>query len=160
MRDEAVEREYPKVPLLGVGALVLRDGKILLVRRGAPPNKGKWSIPGGMPKVGESVYEAALRELEEEAGITGTPRGVACVAEYVETSDGRVRYHYVIVDVLVEASGSEPKAGGDALQAGFFDLEEALKLDLTESTRRLIEILRREGVRTLPLISVTASKAR
>ena len=135
---------YPSEPRVGVGVLVLRDGGILLVRRRYPPYAGKWSIPGGHVELGESLLDAAVRELEEETGLRGRPLGVVNVDEYIcRDEEGRVKYHYVLVTVLVEAPSGEPRAGSDALDAAFIGLEEAENLDLTPATRGLLDKLRR-----------------
>ncbi len=134
-------REYPEAPIVGVGVVVLRDGEILLVRRANSPGAGKWSVPGGLLRLGETLYEAAVRELREETGLEGVARGVVDVAEYIEEKGGRVRFHYVIVDVLVEPVGGELRAGSDALEAGFFPLKVAAGMDLTRNSRTLVEKL-------------------
>ncbi|WP_243668330.1 NUDIX hydrolase [Vulcanisaeta sp. JCM 16161] len=106
-----MSREYPRYPLVGVGAIVIKDNKILLIRRGAEPNKGKWSIPGGMVEPGEDPDRAALRELQEETGIIGKALGLFGIYQYVERDkEGRVRYHFLLLDYLVEPIGGEPRA--------------------------------------------------
>ena len=131
--------EYPPYPQVGVGAVVLIDDKILLVRRINPPGAGKWSVPGGHLKLGEPIYEAARRELYEEAGVHGEPIGIINIDEYVEY-DGKVRFHYVLIDVLIrpDMPPARLKPGGDVSDASFFSLRESLELNLTRSTRSLI----------------------
>ncbi len=132
--------EYPERPVVGVGALVLDSGRILLVRRRFPPGRGRWSIPGGHVRLEEGILEAARRELEEETGIKGEPLGVVNVDDaLVRDREGRVRFRYVLVTVLLRPTGGVLRAGSDAADAKFFDLEEALRLELTDSTRGLIE---------------------
>ncbi len=132
-------RTYPKAPVVGVGALVLDSGRILLVRRAYPPGKGLWSVPGGHVELGEGLLEAAERELLEETGLEGEALGVVNVDDAI-TIDGRgVRYHFVLITVLVRVKGGILRPGGDALEARFFTLEEAKRLELTPSTRGLIE---------------------
>lgn len=143
-----MSREYPTYPLVGVGAVVIRDGSILLIRRGAPPNKGKWSVPGGLVEVGESLETAVIRELHEEVGLRGTVIGLVGVYEYIEKVDNRVKYHYIILDYLVDAEGT-PIPGSDAEEARFVDLHSATSLDLTESTRKLIDELLASGTKPL-----------
>ena len=138
-----MRRRYPSHPLVGVGAVVLDGDKVLLVRRAAPPGKGKWGIPGGLVELGETIGEAAVRELYEETGVKGKPVGVIDVEEYIERDqNGRVVYHYVIIDVLVEPLGEVSlEARSDALEARFYGIEEALGLELTSSTRRFLNKL-------------------
>ena len=139
---------YPDTPLVGVGALVLRGGRILLVKRRYPPAQGRWALPGGHLELEESLLDAALRELQEETGLTGEALGVVNVDDLlIRDKEGRVEYRYVLVTVLVDAQG-QPKPGSDAEEARFFPLDEALNLPLTESTRGLIHKIR-EGL--LPL---------
>ncbi len=146
---------YPSEPRVGVGSLVLRGDRILLIRRAYPPAEGKWSIPGGHVELGEGVLEAAARELEEETGLEGRPLGVVNVDDYIMyDGEGRVKYHYVLVTVLLDAPRGVPRPGGDALDAGFFSLDEAERLDLSPSTRGLIEKIRRGLVKPSKLLFV------
>jgi ADP-ribose pyrophosphatase YjhB (NUDIX family) len=140
-----MSREYPSRPLLGVGAVVLRGDAVLLVRRGVEPSRGKFSIPGGMVELGEEPEEAVVRELMEETGLVGKVVGLFGVYGYVERDEvGRFRYHFVLLDYLVDAKG-EPRASSDALEAGFYEIRNALHLDLTETTRRLLMDILRNG---------------
>lgn len=138
-----MKRRYPQHPLVGVGAVVLVNNKILLVQRAAQPGKGKWSIPGGLVEVGENLGSAAVRELYEETGLRARPIGVIDVEEYIERDwEDKVIYHYVIIDILVEPIGDlEPHPQSDAVNAGLFDISDALRLELTSSTRRFLDKL-------------------
>ncbi len=143
-----MKHTYPETPLVGVGALVLRGDRILLVKRKYPPAKGRWALPGGHLELEESLLAAAVRELEEETGLSGKALGVVNIDDLlIRDDEGRVKYRYVLVTILVEAEG-EPVPGSDAEEAGFFQLDEALNLPLTESTRGLIHKIQ-EGL--LPL---------
>ena len=105
-------REFPDYPRVGVGGIVVHNGRVLLVRRGRPPLKDKWSIPGGLVEVGEKLTEAVVRELEEETGIVVDPTHILGVFERIQRgpkSGRRVRYHYVIVDYLCELRGPKPR---------------------------------------------------
>jgi len=140
--------EFPIEPEVGVGAIIISDNKILLVKRVNPPGKGRWSVPGGHLKLGESIYEAAKRELKEETGIIAEPLGIINVDEYVEYLDDITRYHYVLIDVLMKPKTpiESAKAGSDAEKIGLYPLKDALKLNLTKSTRSLIEkLIKMEG---------------
>jgi 8-oxo-dGTP diphosphatase len=108
-------REYPAAPVVGVGGVVVRDGRALIVRRGHEPRRGEWSLPGGMVELGEHLEDAVRRELLEETGLA------VVVGPMVETFDrvhrdaeGRVRFHFVIIDFQCTAPFGEPVAGSDA----------------------------------------------
>jgi len=129
-------------PKVAVAALVVKDGKVLLVKRKYPPSAGRWSLPGGHVELGERLEEAVLRELKEEAGVDGAVRGFLAPVEYIELDGGYVKYHFVILVYLVEAAGdAEPRAGDDAADAVFVPLEEALKMDLTKTAREVLQRL-------------------
>lgn len=132
---------YPSYPRVGVGCLVFDEvGRVLLVKRAYPPGAGRWSIPGGHVEIGEDLVEAASRELEEETGIKATPLGVVNVDTLVVLDErGLIKYHYVLVDVLFKNPLGSLRPGGDVLEAGFYHLEEALRMNLTMSVRGLLE---------------------
>ena len=149
-------RINPRDPLVGVGAVILNEDKILLVKRLYPPGKGRWSIPGGLVEVGEDLEHAVIRELKEETNLDGTPLGVISVAQYIEGSEGLIRYHYVIIDFLVKVNNfTNMKASTDAEEVKLFKLDDALKLPLTSTTKKLVSYLiqcRRE-LKYIPLIT-------
>ncbi len=150
---------YPERPVVGVGSLVFRDGRILLVKRASPPGRGLWSIPGGVVELGEPLLEAAARELWEETRVKARPLGVVNVDEAIILDEsGRVIYHYILVTVLLEYVGGEPMAGSDAMEAGFFDLEEARRLKLTDSVRGLLDKLEKGLVSTDKILWVVTYK--
>ncbi len=135
-------RVYPKHPLVGVGAIVLRDDEILLVRRLYPPGKNRWSIPGGLVKLGEDLITAVKRELKEETNLEGHPKGILYIAEYIEKEAGKIKYHYIIIDFLMDVDNlANLKPGGDAGDVKFFKLQKALELPLTSTTMKLIQHL-------------------
>ena len=146
---------YPGKPEVGVGALVIGGDAVLLVKRANPPGIGRWSIPGGHLMLGETIYGAALRELKEETGIDGKPLGTVGIGELIEHGERGIEYHYVLVDVLVEPYGSLDSArpSSDALDVAVVELKEALGLELTKTTRRLLERVANRGIQTLPLES-------
>jgi ADP-ribose pyrophosphatase YjhB (NUDIX family) len=124
-------REYPENPLVGVGAVIVGDGRVLLIQRGQAPLLGEWSLPGGVLECGESLREAAVREAREETGLdveVGEMLGV--YERVIRSEDGRVRYHYVLIDFLCHVAGGELKAASDAAEVGWFTREQlpALKL--------------------------------
>jgi 8-oxo-dGTP diphosphatase len=132
-------REYPDAPRVGVGAVVLRDGRVLLVRRGVAPAHGLWAIPGGGLELGESLQEGAEREIFEETGITiraGEPVFTCDVCH--RDDEGRVRFHYVIVDLAAEYVSGEVKGGDDALEARWISPAELQGLSATKSTLTLL----------------------
>jgi 8-oxo-dGTP diphosphatase len=104
----------PERPTVGVGAVVIHDGRVLLIRRGKEPLRGRWLVPGGTVELGETLEEAVVREVREEAGLEVAPRAVLTVFDHIERKDDRVLYHYVIVDYLCEYVRGEPRAGSDA----------------------------------------------
>lgn len=134
-----MSREYPDSPRVGVGAVVLHGGRVLLVRRGQAPAFGKWSLPGGLVELGETTEEAVRRELREECGSDVRVVGVAGVIDRVtRDADGRVRYHYVLVDYLAVVASEAICAGTDAAAATWVDLDAVERLDTTEGLMAMI----------------------
>lgn len=148
-------REYPRYAIAAVGCVIVKDGKILLVKRGYPPREGMWAIPGGVIEVGESIAEAAVRELEEETGIKAEPIGVIGVYNVILRDDeGKVKYHFVIIDVLFnpDTVTNNLRAGGDAVDVSWFSLEEVVKRDdVTGSTKNLVERIAKQKLNYIPL---------
>ena len=131
-----VKRLYPTQPVVGVGAIILREGKILLEQRGNDPAKGQWTIPGGGVEVGESLEAAVLRETLEETGLHGEIVGLIDVVDQVHRDkEGKIEYHYVIIDYIVKAKG-EPKPASDAAALKWVPISEVEGYDLTPSFRR------------------------
>jgi ADP-ribose pyrophosphatase YjhB (NUDIX family) len=108
-----MQREYPEAPLMGVG-VVVKQGRVLLVRRGTEPLKGHWSLPGGLVELGEPLTAAVVREVREETGLTVEPVELIELLDRIHREDERVRYHYVIADYLCRAVDGELLAGSDA----------------------------------------------
>ena len=137
----AVQREYPAAPLVGVGALIWRPetGQVLLIQRGREPNKGLWSLPGGLVDVGETLAAAVVREVLEETGLTVQPGPfVASFEPIVRDEAGRVRFHYVVLDYLAYYQGGAARAGDDAAGIGWFTLAEIAALPMIADTRQVI----------------------
>jgi len=133
-------REYPVRPLVGVGALILDDGRLLLIRRGAQPGQGKWSIPGGLVELGENVQDAMIRETKEEVGLDVEAVKLMDVFDSVTLDDqGRIQYHFVVVNFLVRIVGGTVRTESDILEARWVPVEEVEKYVLTDSFRRFFE---------------------
>ena len=132
-------RTYPGSPRVGVGALVIHEGKVLLVKRGIQPNKGLWAVPGGSLELGESLVACAERETLEETGVVIRGENLIYVFDYRERDqDDRIRYHFVIVDVLGKYVSGEPVGGDDAMEAHWVAKEEILHLPMGEGTLNLL----------------------
>ena len=138
-----MSREYPAHPLVGVGAVILRPGAVLLVRRGKPPAAGQWSIPGGAQEVGETAEAGARRELAEETGVAaGRLTLVANVDSIHADAAGRVRYHYTILDFAGLWQAGEPVPGSDVTDAAFFPFAALDGLGLWSEALRVINAAR------------------
>lgn len=134
-------------PKLAVGAIVLREGKLLLVKRKYPPSPNYWSIPGGHVEPGEPIEKAVIRELEEETSLKASKVKLYAITEFIRLNkDLSIRYHYVILDYLILDAIGEVKANEESLDIGFFTLNEALKMDVTDTTRELINILMNDNL--------------
>jgi len=135
-----MKREFPKHPLVGVGAVIIENGRVLLVKRAHPPIQGQWSIPGGVLEVGERVRQAADREAREETGLIVETREMLGVYERVLLDDeGQVQYHYVLIDFLCRPVGGELRAASDAADVRWFTREELPPLKLAVDTQDVID---------------------
>jgi ADP-ribose pyrophosphatase YjhB (NUDIX family) len=138
-----MSRAYPARPIIGVGVVVWHGDRVLLVQRGRPPRQGQWSLPGGAQQLGESLAEAARREVLEETGITVDLGDVIATVDSIERDpEGRVRYHYTLIDFAAEAHSAELVPGDDAADARWFELHEIEGLGLWSETLRIIELAR------------------
>jgi len=136
-----MKREYPDSPLVGVGAIIIDTGRVLLVKRGHPPLAGEWSIPGGALEVGEMVREAAMREVKEETGLSVEAAELLGVYDRVlRDGGGRILYHYVLIDFLCRRVAGELQPASDADEARWFTPEEAGKLPLAADTAEVIRL--------------------
>jgi 8-oxo-dGTP diphosphatase len=108
-----------KSPAVGVGGVVIRGGRVLLVRRGKEPLRGRWLVPGGTVELGETLEEAVVREIREETALEVAPLEVLTVFDRIDRHEGRILYHYVIVDYLCQYLAGEPRAGSDAEAVAF-----------------------------------------
>lgn len=134
------EREYPKSPLVGVGALVVKDGRVLLVKRGVAPSMGMWAIPGGMLKLGETLQAGAEREILEETGVVIRAGEPIYTFDYFEPDfQGNIRYHFVIVDLRGEYVSGDAKGGDDAAEARWLAPEELATLPVSKKTLAFLQ---------------------
>jgi ADP-ribose pyrophosphatase YjhB (NUDIX family) len=136
-------RRYPDRPVVGVLAVVLRGERALLVRRGNPPLPGRWGFPGGLLELGETVAEGAMRELEEETGVSAQAAGTLTVVDQIERDpEGRVRYHYALVAVRGLWRKGEGVAGDDAEEVAWLSRAEILerRLPVAPALLRLIDL--------------------
>lgn len=111
-----MQREFPTAPLVGVGAVTIDGDKALLIRRAQDPMKGRWSIPGGLLELGESLHDGVIREVREETGLTVEPLELIELLDRIHREEERVRYHYVIADYLCRPVGGAIQAGSDAAE--------------------------------------------
>jgi 8-oxo-dGTP diphosphatase len=133
-------REYPERPIVGVGGVVISQGRALLVRRGAPPLQGEWSIPGGMLETGETILEGVRRELAEETGVEVRVNGLIEVFERISLDEaGKHKYHYVVLDYYCDAIGGEPRAGSDAVEVAWVSEKDLDAYALSTAARRVIQ---------------------
>ena len=142
-----MRREYPAQPIVGVGAVIVQDGKLVLIRRGVEPDKGKWSIPGGGVELGETVGDAAVREAKEECGLDielFEDRPMDALDKMVPGEKGRLKYHYVLLQFLARPKGGTLKPISDATESRWVPLEEVKRYNLTDSFRAFFKKHRKE----------------
>jgi 8-oxo-dGTP diphosphatase len=134
-----MQREFPEVPLVGVGAIIIEHARVVLVKRAHPPLQAEWSIPGGVLEVGELLREAAIREAREETGLTVEPGELLGVYDRVLRDAGkRVQYHYVLIDFLCRRVAGNLAAASDAAEVRWVSREELPALKLAEDTLDVI----------------------
>ena len=129
----------PSAPVVGVGGVLIRDGKVLLIRRGKPPLYGRWVVPGGTVELGESLEQALVREMREETGLEVVPLEVLTVFDRIERDGDQVVYHYVIVDYLCRWLGGEALAASDALEAAWAALDDLPRYDLPQKALEVVQ---------------------
>jgi ADP-ribose pyrophosphatase len=134
-----IKREYPATPLLGVGVVVKKENSVLLIRRAKEPKKGLWALPGGMVNLGEPIRLAAIREVKEECSIDIELQDIISVIDLIDKNpDGKVKYHFVLIDFLAEYIGGELRPDSDALDAAWVSPENLSKYNIPELTKKVI----------------------
>ena len=134
-----MKRDYPERPLLGVGAVIVKNDDVLVVRRANRPLQGEWSLPGGLVETGETTKEAVVREILEETNLTIEPIELVEVFERIlRDAESRVQYHFVVVDYLCRMLSGEPRPGTDVSEIRWAQLEELPMLGITPETTAVI----------------------
>jgi 8-oxo-dGTP diphosphatase len=137
--NSGIKRHHPDQPLVGVGAVVFKGDEVLLVRRGQEPARDSWSLPGGLVELGETLGAAITRELLEETGLTVTLLGITAVAERIfPDPDGRIAYHYVLVDFLCDYLAGELTPASDITAARFVPISDLAAFHLPTYTADII----------------------
>jgi 8-oxo-dGTP diphosphatase len=140
-----LKRLYPSQPIVGVGAVIVCNGKILLEKRKSEPGRGKWSIPGGLVELSESAEQTVMREVKEETNLeVEQPKLIDVVNNITPDENGRTKYHFVIVDYFVKLKGGKLKAADDAAELKWVKFSEVENYDLTRSFREFFKRNRQE----------------
>jgi ADP-ribose pyrophosphatase YjhB (NUDIX family) len=131
-----VKRLYPDQPVVGIGAVIIQEGKIALIKRGNEPSKGKWTIPGGLVELGENLETAVIRETKEETLLDVENPQLIDVVDNVDLDEqGKIKYHYVIIDYLVHVKAGNIQAASDAEELRWVPFDEGETYNLTASFR-------------------------
>ncbi len=134
-----MQREFPEAPLVGVGAIIIENSRVVLVKRAHPPLQAEWSIPGGVLEIGELLRDAAIREAREETGLIVEPGELLGVFDRIlRDPEHRVQYHYVLIDFLCCRVAGDLAAASDAAEVRWFTREELPELNLAEDTLDVI----------------------
>jgi ADP-ribose pyrophosphatase YjhB (NUDIX family) len=134
-----MKRDYPEHPIIGVGAVIVEGGRVLLVRRDTEPLRGEWSVPGGMLELGEKLRDGVRREALEETGVTVEPGEALDVFDSIFTDGlGKTQYHYVLIDYLCRPISGEARAGGDVSDVRWVSLEALPAMGLRESIEQVV----------------------
>ncbi len=135
-----MKRVYPNQPIVGVGAVIICSGRILLEKRESEPGKNKWTIPGGIVELGESAEQTVIREVKEETNLDVEQPELIDVVNYITADrDGRIKYHFVIIDYLTDLKGGTLNAADDAAELRWVILDEVENFDLTRSFREFFQ---------------------
>ena len=134
------DNSYPNEPKVAVGAVVFKNGEVLLVRRGQPPSQDFWAIPGGCVEIGETLQQAAEREIFEETGIKIRAKEPVYTFDVIDRDGhGKIRFHYVIVDLAADYLSGDPKAGDDAAEARWVSAQQIDDLQVSPPTLKLLK---------------------
>lgn len=132
-------KHYPAYPVLAVGAVVFNENRVLLVKRGCPPGKGLWAVPGGKVRIGETLQQAGEREVLEETSLVVRCGKPVYTFDMIERDQsGRVRFHYCIVDLEAVYLSGDIRAGDDAAAACWISVNDLKCLDVNRKTRELL----------------------
>jgi 8-oxo-dGTP diphosphatase len=136
-----LRREYPEAPIVGVGAVVIDGGRVLLVRRGQEPLKGEWSLPGGALELGETLQQGVVREVLEETGLTVVPAGIVEILDRItqDEATGQIRYHYVLIDFICRVTGGTIRGASDVDDARWVPRDSLHDYQLAPVTVNVIE---------------------
>ncbi|MFQ5592827.1 MAG: NUDIX hydrolase [Anaerolineae bacterium] len=135
-----MSRKYPKQPIIGVGVVVVKDNRVLVIQRGKEPGAGSWAFPGGRLELGETLADAAVREALEETGLTVKPGDVIAVIDLIDRDEtGNIRYHYVVIDLLAQLISGAPRPGDDSVAVRWIGLQEAEELPMAP---RMVDVVR------------------
>jgi len=135
-----LKRRYPKQPIVGVGAVIICDGKILLEKRKGEPGRDKWTIPGGLMELGEIAEQTVIREVREETNLeVEDPELIDVVNNIIADENAKIKYHFVIVDYYVKLKGGTLKAADDAAEVKWVKFDEVENYDLTKSFREFFQ---------------------
>ena len=138
-----MKREFPESPLVGVGAVIVEENRVLLIRRGQPPLLGEWSLPGGLLECGETLRDAVAREAREETGlVVETAEMLGVYERVIRDAERRVRYHYVLIDFLCRPVAGDLKAGSDAADVRWFTRDELPALNVAYDANDVV----RQGI--------------
>ncbi|MCW9038894.1 MAG: NUDIX hydrolase [Rhodospirillales bacterium] len=133
-------RQFPSRPIPAIGVVVWKGDHVQLIQRGKPPRAGSWSLPGGAQKLGETVFEAAIREVTEETGIQIETLGLIDVIDSIDRDNDSIEYHYTLIDIGARWLSGTPLAADDAIDARWVALDDIGAFDLWSETERIIRL--------------------
>src|ERR1700760_4606594 len=149
-----MKRDYPEHPIIGVGAVIVEGGRVLLVRRDTEPLRGEWSVPGGMLELGEKLRDGVRREVLEETGVDVEPGEVLDVFDSIFTDVlGRTQYHYVLIDYLCRPLAGEARAGSDVSDVRWVSADALPAMNLRPSIEEVV----RKGLAAVAILPIGKS---